>query len=159
MSPTRKILATAVLLGAAHALMTPAPAEAAEAKVCKLEISGNDLIQYDKKELKVAADCTEVELTLKHVGKLPVASMGHNWVLTRAADVTAVANDGLAAGQKNNYVKPDDKRVIAHTKLVGGGESTTVKFSTSLLKKGESYTYVCTFPGHSALMKGQLIFG
>ena len=28
-------------------------------KVCKLEISGTDQMQYDKKELAVAADCTQ----------------------------------------------------------------------------------------------------
>ena len=47
-------------------------------KVCKLEISGNDAMQYDKKELDVAADCTLVSnVTLTHTGKLPAAAMGH----------------------------------------------------------------------------------
>ena len=46
-----------------------------------------------------------------------------------------------------------------HTKVVGGGESTSVTFPMSALKAGESYTYECTFPGHSALMKGTLKFG
>lgn len=34
------------------------------------------MMQYDKKELTVAGDCAEVELTLKHTGKLPAAAMG-----------------------------------------------------------------------------------
>lgn len=131
----------------------------AAGKVCKLEISGNDLMQYDKKELRVAKDCTEVELTLKHTGKLPAAAMGHNWVLTKSADASAVASAGMSAGPAKNYVDPADKRIIAHTKLVGGGESTSVTFPVSALKAGESYTYECTFPGHSAMMTGKLIVG
>ena len=42
--------------------------------------------EFDKKEIAVAADCTEVEVTLKHTGKLPAQPMGHNWVLTKTAD-------------------------------------------------------------------------
>ena len=49
-----------------------------------------------------------------------------------------------------------DKRVIAHTKLLGGGESDAVTFPVASLKAGEAYTYFCSFPGHSALMKGTL---
>jgi azurin len=73
--------------------------------------------------------------------------------------MTAVANDGLAAGIANNFVKKDDPRVIAHTKVVGGGESTSVTFATSLLKKGQAYKYMCTFPGHNGLMNGDFTIG
>jgi len=149
------LLAVAALIGV-NALITPA--HAAD-KVCKLEITGNDLMQYDKKEMKVAKDCGTVEVTLKHIGKLPAASMGHNWTLTKAADAAAVANDGLSAGLAANYLKAGDARVIAHTKVVGGGQSDTVSFPMSKLKAGEQYSYICTFPGHSALMKGTLIIG
>jgi azurin len=153
----RNTLLAAALIGV-NAFVLTAPAHAA-AKVCKLEITGNDLMQYDKKEMKVDKDCTSVEVTLKHTGKLPAASMGHNWTLVKTADMNGVANDGLSAGLPADYIKPGDKRVIAHTKVVGGGQSASVTFPTSVLKAGESYTYLCTFPGHSALMKGRLSFG
>ena len=149
------LLAVAALIGV-NALVTPA--QAAD-KVCKLEITGNDLMQYDKKEMKVAKDCTSIEVTLKHIGKLPAASMGHNWTLTKAADAAAVANDGLSAGLAADYIKPGDMRIIAHTKVVGGGQSASVTFPMSKLKAGEQYSYICTFPGHSALMKGTLTIG
>ena len=48
--------------------------------------------------------------------------MGHDWVLVNADDLAAVANDGLSAGRPATTSKPDDERVIAHTKIVGGGE-------------------------------------
>ena len=138
----RHVLAAAALLGAAAAL--PAAANAAD-KVCKLAITGTDLMQYDTKELDVAGDCTSVEVTLTHGGKLPKEAMGHNWVLVNAPDLNTVANAGMSAGVANNYIAPGDKKVLANTKVVGGGESATVTFPTSILKKGGSYMYLCTF--------------
>jgi len=128
-------------------------------KVCKLEITGSDQMQFDKKELAVAGDCTQVELTLHHSGKLPAQAMGHNWVLTKTADMAGVASDGIGVGFANDHVKKGDARVIAHTKIVGGGQSTTVTFPTAALTKGGAYSYFCSFPGHSAIMKGTLKFG
>jgi azurin len=131
---------------------------AAAAAACKLQIAGSDTMQFDKKELKAPATCKTIELTLKHSGKLAAATMGHNWVLVKTADAPAITTAGLSAGLKNNHVPPGDKRVIAATKVVGGGQSTTITFPTSGLTKGGDYTYICTFPGHSALMKGKFVF-
>jgi azurin len=131
----------------------------AHADPCKLDISGNDQMQYDKHELSVSASCTEVTVTLHHTGKLPKEAMGHNWVLVNGKDLDAVANAGMSAGLQNNYVAPGDKRVLAHTKTIGGGETTSVTFPTSILTKGSDYKYLCTFPGHHATMRGTFKFG
>jgi azurin len=128
-------------------------------KVCPLDIAASDMLQFDKQELRVATACRQVTLTLRHSGKLTIQTMGHNWELVRDPDAAGVASDGLAAGVTNDYVKPGDPRVVAHTKVVGGGQSDTVWFSTDTLKPGESYTFECTFPGHGAAMKGKFIFG
>jgi azurin len=156
MKMLRYALVAAAVVGAPSLLLST-PAAAAD-KVCKLEIAGNDQMQFDKKELSVAADCTQVQLTLKHTGKLPKEAMGHNWVLVKAADLTAVANAGMTAGPANNYIQAGDKRVIAHTKTIGGGESDTITFPTSGLA-GQSLMYLCTFPGHNALMRGTFKVG
>jgi azurin len=140
-------------------LVLAAPGAFAADKVCKVEIASTDQMTYDKKEIAVAADCTSVEVTLKHTGKAPVQQMGHNWVLTKTADAQPVANDGLTAGVANDHIKKGDTRVIAHTKLIGGGQTTSVTFPTSALKKGEAYTFFCSFPGHIAIMKGAFKFG
>ncbi len=151
-----RILASTVLLGALGAF---APLTHA-AKTCELTIEGNDAMQFNKQTLAVAADCTEVKLTLSHPGKLPKAAMGHNWVLTETSAFQAVATAGMSAGLPNDYVPKDDKRVIAHTKVIGGGEPpTSVTFPTSALKKGGDYTFFCSFPGHWSVMKGKLTFG
>lgn len=149
-----KVLSVALLAGAMMAY-----GAAASAKTCALSIEGTDAMQFNQQALAVAADCTEVELTLKHSGKLPITAMGHNWVLSETPVFQAVATAGMSAGPTNDYLPPGDKRVIAHTKVVGGGQSTSVKFPTSALKKGGDYTFFCSFPGHWAVMKGKFTFG
>ncbi|MNG34643.1 Azurin [compost metagenome] len=67
-----------------------------------------------------------------------------------------VVTDGMAAGLDKNYVKDGDTRVIAHTKIIGSGEKDSVTFDVSKLKEGEQYMFFCSFPGHSAMMKGTL---
>ena len=148
MTRTRPLLAAATLLGACALPLY------AHADPCKLEISGTDQMQYDKQELTAPGTCKEITVTLHHAGKLPKEAMGHNWVLVNAADFAAVANAGMSAGLASNYVAAGDKRVLAHTKILGGGESDSVTFPTSILKKGAEYKYLCTFPGHNALMHG-----
>ncbi len=130
-----------------------APAFAAD---CSVQVEGNDAMQFNTKSITVPASCKSFEVNFKHVGKLPKASMGHNWVLAKTADVDAVNKDGIAAGLANGYLKPGDARVIAATKLLGGGESDKVSIDVSKLKAGDAYTFFCTFPGHAALMKGTL---
>lgn len=154
------LAATPAAKPATPASQAAAPtAGAATGKTCKLAIAGTDAMQYDKKELKVAADCAVVELTLKHAGKLPINTMGHNWVLVKTSDMQGVAGDGAGAGLANDHLKKGDARVIAHTKLIGGGQTTTVKFPTSALTKGGDYTFFCSFPGHWSIMKGKVKFG
>src|SRR3984893_12018620 len=150
----RNTLATAALLGALAAVPY-----AHAADPCKLEISGNDLMQYGKPELRAPATCKEITVTLHHSGKLLKEAMGHNWVLVNTADLAAVATAGLGAGLASDFVAPGDQRVLAHTKNIGGGESISVTLPTSILKKGGAYQYLCTFPGHNALMHGSFKFG
>ena len=127
---------------------------AASAADCDVEIEGNDAMQFNKSSIIVPASCKQFTVKLKHVGKLPKAAMGHNWVLSKATDMQGIATDGIPAGVDKGYVKPGDARVIAMTKLIGGGESDSVTFDVAKLKAGDSYAYFCSFPGHSSVMKG-----
>lgn len=138
---------------AVASIVMAAPAFAAD---CTVQVEANDAMQFNTKSIDVPKSCKNFTVQLKHVGKLPKASMGHNWVLAKTADVEAVEKDGIAAGLAANYVKAGDARVIAATKLLGGGESDSVTFDVAKLKAGEPYTFFCSFPGHKALMKGTL---
>jgi azurin len=131
----------------------------AQADPCKIGIESNDLMRFNAHEISVSSECTEVEVTLKHTGQLNAKVMGHDWVLTKDSDMSAIVNAGLAAGATRGYLPENDKRIIAATKIVGGGESTTVKFSTSALVRGSHYAFFCTSPGHAAVMHGRFVFG
>lgn len=138
---------------AVASVVLAAPAFAAD---CAVQVEANDAMQFNTKSIDVPKSCKTFAVQLKHVGKLPKASMGHNWVLAKTADVDGVTKDGIAAGLNNNYLKAGDARVIAATKLLGGGESDSVNVDVAKLKAGEAYTFFCSFPGHAALMKGTL---
>lgn len=128
----------------------------AYADECDFTITATDAMQFDAKSIAVASSCKEFTVNLVHAGKLPKNVMGHNWVLTTESNQRLVAADGIAAGLDNNYLKAGDDRVIAATEIVGGGAETSVTFPVSALKSGEVYSFFCSFPGHSAIMKGSL---
>lgn len=129
------------------------------AKTCDVVVEANDAMAFNTKELKVDADCTEINLELKHVGKLPASAMGHNVVITKTADYKAVAKAGGKMTLADDYLPKDDARVLAATKVIGGGESTSVKVPADKFKAGEDYTFFCSFPGHWSIMKGKFVVG
>lgn len=126
---------------------------------CSTVIEGTDTMQFNVGSIVVPASCTEFNITLKHVGQMPVAAMGHNVVIAKAADMHDIDADGIAAGAAAAYVKPDDTRVIAHTELVGGGQTTSVSFPVSRIQGDGPYAFFCSFPGHSTMMKGAISVG
>ncbi|WP_370680620.1 azurin [Comamonas sp. GB3 AK4-5] len=146
----KKILMT-VALCAAGAIA--APAMAAD---CALTVESNDAMQFNTKSIDVPKSCKKFTVTLKHVGKMPKTSMGHNIVVSSTADMAAVAADGMKATAAADYVKAGDARVIAHSKMIGGGESTTFDIDVAKLKAGTDYSFFCSFPGHYSIMKGAL---
>mgnify|MGYP001252897790 FL=1 len=121
---------------------------------CELTIEANDRMQFSALTMEAPASCAEITVTLTHTGQLPREGMGHNWVLTTSADFNDVANEGMKAGLANNYMPAGDSRVIAGTKIIGGGDTASVTFSTSGMTAGGDYTYFCSFPGHWGMMKG-----
>lgn len=133
------------------------PADAAAAPAagnCATTVEANDMMQFNTKEIQVSKACKEFTITLKHTGTQPKASMGHNIVIGKAEDMDGIFKDGVGAAD-TDYVKPDDARVVAHTKLIGGGEEASLTLDPAKLADGE-YKFACTFPGHGALMNGKV---
>jgi azurin len=151
--------ANPLLLKFASALIWLCAAAGVRAGECQFSVEGNDQLQFSARQLRIPASCTTVELTLTHSGKLPIKVVGHNWVLSKTSDVNVIIAAGLSAGLEHNYQAPNDPRIIAATPVVGGGESTTIHFSTERLQQGGKYTFFCTYPGHGVLMQGTLVFG
>jgi azurin len=143
---TKRLLALALSLASLSAF--------AQEEV-KLEVTSNDMMQYDKKALEVTTG-QKVTITLKHVGKLPKAAMGHNIVILKPGTVVPTfAMKGMTA-PANGYIPQDEeskKTMVAHSETIGGGESSTFTFTAP---EPGAYPYVCTFPGHFALMQGVL---
>jgi azurin len=123
---------------------------------CAIRLKAGDNMQFDQRSATVSAGCRSITLELEHTGKLPVTAMGHNVVLAATADVDAVARDGLRAGSAAGYLPAGNARVLAATRMLGGGQRASVAFPGSRLRAGGAYTFFCSFPGHSALMRGSV---
>ncbi|MDO5978332.1 plastocyanin/azurin family copper-binding protein [Flavivirga spongiicola] len=121
--------------------------------VNEIVISGNDLMQFDKTEIRVKAG-EKIKLTLRHKGKLDINVMGHNFVLLKKGVDLAGFAAKAAVAKDNQYIPKKTKDVIAYTSLIGAGQTTFVEFVAPVA--GE-YDYLCSFPGHYAMMKGKLI--
>ena len=124
------------------------------ADAVKVVIEGNDSMQFNLKEIKVPAGST-VALTLKHVGKVAKAAMGHNVVILAAGtDVNKYAVSAMSARHEDYVPSAEAASVIVATKLIGGGESDTVVFKAPA---AGTYDFICSFPGHYAMMKVKFI--
>jgi azurin len=131
---------------------TPSTPAAAE-PTTEVFITGNDEMQFSKTAFTVKAGET-VRVIFKNVGTMPKESMGHDWLLLKdSADAAQFVEDGFAFAS-SGYIAPEHKNdVLAHTKIIGPGETANVIF-TAPTKPGP-YDYVCSFPGHYAAgMKG-----
>ena len=116
----------------------------------KIVIESNDQMRFNLSEITVQQGQIVV-LTLKHVGKLPKAAMGHNWVLLEPdTDLASFAMSAMKA-KDNEYVPADAPEVVVNTILLGGGEETTIEFEAPA---PGTYSFICSFPGHYALMQG-----
>lgn len=121
----------------------------------KLELTGNDQMQFSSKALEATAG-EKVTLTFKHIGTLPVAAMGHNVVILKPGTPVPAFATKCAAAKDHGYLPQDDESkavIVAHTKLLGGGESDTIEFTPT---EPGAYPFLCTFPGHFAIMQGVL---
>ncbi len=113
---------------------------------------GEPPLQFVEKELTVSAGAS-VELTFIN----PDVQM-HNVVLCKIGKFDAVVALALAMAADpealaQGYI-PESDDIIAHSKLLTIGQREVVKF-TAPSEPGD-YPYVCTFPGHAALMNGVL---
>ncbi|MBN38780.1 MAG: hypothetical protein CMI29_09990 [Opitutae bacterium] len=84
----------------------------------------------------------------------------HNLVLVQPGSLEEV---GLAANEmakdpeaaKNGQFIPKSKKIILHTRMLKQGETEFLRFNAP--RKPGVYPYLCSFPGHWTIMKGNLI--
>jgi azurin len=164
------LLAAAAFLAACHettesdsqadslivAKTTAAPAApSSEFPELTVIIAGNDQMKFDVTAIE-ARPGQKLTVTLKNVGTMPKLSMGHNFVLLPLDLDPNKFIEASGIHMARDFVAPEfESRVIAHTKLLGPGESDTVSFAAP--REPGAYTYLCSFPGHCAIgMKGVL---
>ncbi|MGZ3846840.1 MAG: plastocyanin/azurin family copper-binding protein [Flavisolibacter sp.] len=114
-----------------------------------VELTANDQLKFSTIELHVKAN-EPVKLTLKNIGTTPKESMGHNFILLK--DGTDLAGFAAQAVSAPDHIPANNPAIIAHTKLLGPGESDTIEFTVP----AGTYTYICSFPGHYMTMTGVL---
>ncbi|WP_225919348.1 plastocyanin/azurin family copper-binding protein [Actomonas aquatica] len=144
-----------------HAAHAAAPAEAAPAAAATaaneaVVIEANDQMKFNVTKVEAKAG-SSITLTLKNVGKLPKTAMGHNLVvLKQSANATQFATAAMGAAASEYIPANMADQVIAHTKLLGPGESDSITFTVPS-EPGE-YVFLCSFPAHfMAGMKGLLV--
>lgn len=108
-------------------------------------------LQFDISEIRVKAG-SKVQLTFNNND-----DMLHNFVITQPGAANAVGEAALALGLKGSekHYIPEMKEVLFHSNLLQPESSETIYFTAP--SKPGTYQYVCTFPGHHALMQGKLV--
>lgn len=116
-------------------------------------LEANDQMKFNMNRFTVNAGDT-VQLTLKNVGTMPKFSMGHNVViLKKGADEKGFAEAAMNSAASDYVPASKQGDIVAHTKLLGGGERDTIIFVVPSAKG--DYPFVCSFPGHFQVgMKG-----
>jgi azurin/glucose/arabinose dehydrogenase len=142
-------------------LLPPARAAAARKVLGELRVNVfvikavREQLKYDTKELVVEAG-KPFEVIFENPDLMP-----HNIVFVQPGTLQAVATavqtqapDKLDR-QGRAYVPDNDPRVWGASKLLEAGQKETLRL-TAPAKEG-IYEFVCTFPGHWAVMQGKLI--
>ncbi len=119
----------------------------------ELRIQTAAALQFVQKELHAKAG-ERISLVLENPDV-----MQHNWVLLKPDSTERVgelANKMISAPDalSRNYV-PESSDVILHTRVVDPQKTTTIYFNAPA--PAGRYPYICTFPGHWAVMRGVLI--
>jgi azurin len=139
------------VLGSLLGLAALRAARAAPVRSVDLTISTDgDLLAFKPDRLTCPAGA-RVHLTFIHAGKY--VRQEHNWVLTRPGEAPSVEQAALAAGEQSGWVPRGDPRVLAATSQCGKGEHVSVDF---IAPPPGDYPFLCTNPGHGAVMHGIL---
>ncbi|MBB5037592.1 plastocyanin/azurin family copper-binding protein [Prosthecobacter dejongeii] len=136
---------------AAAAPAAPAPVAGPAAEITIKPDTANPLA-YDLKEFNVKAG-QKVKITFNNTH--PAVPQMHNIVigtpgskdkLMALAMQMVAAPDGMAKG----YI-PEGPEVLFHTKLLQPNQTEVLEFTAPA---AGDYPYLCTFPGHGAIMNG-----
>lgn len=119
-----------------------------------IELKGDDAMRFSNPNEFNVKDGQDITLKLTHIGDLPINNMGHNVVVLKPG--TDIDEFGAAASgaRDTDYIPAAyASSIVAHTKLLGPGESDSIEFK---IETPGVYTFVCSFPGHWGTMNGTI---
>ncbi len=122
-------------------------------EVSKIEVTANDQMKFSLKRIEAQVGKT-LEITVRNIGKLPKASMAHNFVILKPGSPLLIIAAKCHKAKEQNYMATDAETraaVVASGKLLGPGESCVVRFTP---QTSGDYPFLCTFPGHCTEMNG-----
>ncbi len=139
------------------------PADTAEARIPGIDKlsftdtvhlrAGNEM-RFDQELFRVKAG-KKIRLIFNNTAKKSSLSMTHNVViLAKGTDIADFA-DAVRNAKDEQYVPSSvASLVIAHTGMVGGGESGETEFT---IPQPGAYDFICSFPGHWGTMQGKIV--
>lgn len=146
--------ATLLTLSALALLVAPLTLRADEAAEVTLTADKVQFL-YDIKEFTVKPG-QKVKLTLINPAD-SVTRQPHNLLVVKPGKDMEVGMASNAGMSDPNFLTtkqavPESDAILFHTKLVQPGEQDVLEF-TAPTEAGD-YPYLCTYPGHWAIMKG-----
>ncbi|MEZ6126543.1 MAG: plastocyanin/azurin family copper-binding protein [Planctomycetaceae bacterium] len=119
----------------------------------KMSLNAVTGLQYEPRRLKVAPG-TRVALTFHNTDP----GMPHNVVILKADQVDAFGDQAMMLASNpraiaTHYV-PDDPAEICFSPILNPGDQYTVYFEAP--QETGRYALMCTYPGHSKIMRGSL---
>jgi azurin len=119
-----------------------------------VRITSNDQMRFSATRIEVKAGGT-IKIELTNSGTLPKEAMGHNFIVLKPGIVPAEFAAKAMNAKATDYVPAEAAAdVLGHTKVLGPGEKETLALEG--LAAG-TYPFLCSFPGHVALMNGELV--
>lgn len=128
----------------------PAPAATGPALEVTIKPDAANPLAYDTKSISAKAG-QKIKLTFNNTH--PTLPQPHNFVLGKlGVDKGKMLGIAMAAMTlvDKGYI-PDSPDILANTKLLQPGQTETIEFT---LPSAGEYHYICTFPGHGAIMNG-----
>ncbi len=119
-----------------------------------IQLQANENMRFDKEMFKIRTG-KKIRLIFKNTGAPANTTMAHNVVILKKGTDIADFADAVHNAKDEQYVPSSvEPLMIAHTKLVNGGDSDTVDFTIS---QPGVYDYICSFPGHWGTMQGKIV--
>lgn len=119
-----------------------------------VQLQANENMRFDKELFRVRSG-KKLFLVFHNTGAKSPASMAHNVVILKPGIDIADFADVARNAKAEQYVPSSlDSLVIAHTRLVGGGETDELEFT---LSRAGIYDFICSFPGHWGTMQGKIV--